>query len=97
MRPKPHRHDRGFTLLEIIVTMTITAVLATMLYAYFGEAFLQSSAALPRVMANITADANVYPKWRSGTEATPSELTYNQAAAADTNVTCAVYYNGADK
>ena len=104
MRPKPHRHDRGFTLLEIIVTMTITAVLATMLYTYFGEAFLQSvapvkrvqnSAALQRVMANIMADANVYPKWRSGTAYTntnyviPSNFNgfYYQCTSAGTSGT----------
>jgi prepilin-type N-terminal cleavage/methylation domain-containing protein len=76
MRLKSGRHERGFTLIEIIVTLTITAVLATMIYTYFGEAFLQSvtpitrlknAAALQRVMENITADYNVYPKWRSGT------------------------------
>jgi prepilin-type N-terminal cleavage/methylation domain-containing protein len=75
MRLKSGRHERGFTLIEIIVTLTITAVLATMIYTYFGEAFLQSvtpitrlknAAALQRVMENITADCNVYPKWRSG-------------------------------
>jgi prepilin-type N-terminal cleavage/methylation domain-containing protein len=75
MRFKSDRHARGFTLIEIIVTLTITAVLATMIFTYFGKAFtesvtpltrLKSSAALQRVMENITADANVYPKWRSG-------------------------------
>ena len=69
-------NDRGFTLLEIIITLTVTAVLATMIYTYFGKAFtesvtpitrLKSSAALQRVMENITADYNVYPKWRSWT------------------------------
>lgn len=76
MRFKSDRHARGFTLIEIIVTLTITAVLATMIFTYFGKAFtesvtpltrLKSSAALQRVMENITADYNVYPKWRSGT------------------------------
>ncbi len=76
MRLKSDRHARGFTLIEIIVTLTITAVLATMIFTYFGKAFtesvtsitrLKSSAALQRVMENITADYNVYPKWRSGT------------------------------
>jgi prepilin-type N-terminal cleavage/methylation domain-containing protein len=76
MRFKSDRHARGFTLIEIIVTLTITAVLATMIFTYFGKAFtesvtpltrLKSSAALQRVMENITADYNVHPKWRSGT------------------------------
>ena len=76
MRLKSDRHARGFTLIEIIVTLTITAVLATMIFTYFGKAFtesvkpiirLKSSATLQRAMENITADYNVYPKWRSGT------------------------------
>jgi prepilin-type N-terminal cleavage/methylation domain-containing protein len=75
MRLKSDSHARGFTLIEIIVTLTITAVLATMIFTYFGKAFtesvipitrLKSSAALQRVMENITADYNVHPKWRSG-------------------------------
>ncbi|MFH1080776.1 MAG: prepilin-type N-terminal cleavage/methylation domain-containing protein [Pseudomonadota bacterium] len=70
------KSNRGFTLVEIIITLTVTAILATMIYTYFGEAFLQSvvpvtrlksSAALQGVMENITADYNVHPKWRSGT------------------------------
>ena len=76
MKFKIGHNTRGFTLIEIIITLTVTAVLATMIYTYFGEAFLQSvtpitrlksSAAMQRVMENITADYNVYPKWRSGT------------------------------
>ena len=76
MRRRLCGYQQGFTLLEIIITLTVTAVLATMIYTYFGKAFtesvtpitrLNSSAALQRVMENITADYNVYPKWRSGT------------------------------
>ena len=76
MRLKTGHNTRAFTLLEIIITLTVTAVLATMIFTYFGKAFtesvtpitrLKSSAALQRVMENITADYNVYPKWRSGT------------------------------
>lgn len=66
---------RGFTLLEIIITLTVTAILATMIFTYFGRAFTESvtplrrlkgTLELQRIMANITADYNVYPKWRSG-------------------------------
>lgn len=70
------KHNGGFTLIEIVVTLTITAVLATMIFTYFGKVFtesvtpttrLKSAEALQRVMENITADSNVYPKWRKGT------------------------------
>lgn len=76
MRFKSGLRSHGFTLIEVIVTMTLTAVLATMIYTYFGEAFLRSvtpivrlksSATLQRAVENITADYNVHPKWRSGT------------------------------
>lgn len=66
---------RAFTLIEIIITLTVTAVLATMIYIYFGKAFsesvtpvtrLKNSASLQRVMENIRADYNIHPRWRSG-------------------------------
>lgn len=69
------QHSRGFTLLEIIITLTTLAVLATMIVTYFGSAFLESAtpitrlrnaAALHRIMENIKADCNIYPRWRSG-------------------------------
>lgn len=74
-------HNRAFTLVEIIITLTVASVLATMVYMYFGKAFsesvtpitrLRASAALHRVMENIRADYNGYPKWRSGTAYTTS-------------------------
>jgi prepilin-type N-terminal cleavage/methylation domain-containing protein len=71
------RHKRsGFTLIEIIITMMIVSVLGTMIYTFFLKAFsesvtpitrLRASAALHKVMANITADCNRFPRWRSGT------------------------------
>jgi prepilin-type N-terminal cleavage/methylation domain-containing protein len=82
---------RGFTLLEIIITLTITAVLASMIFTYFGKTLtesvtpirrLKSSTALQQVIENITADANAYPKWRSGT-------TYN-----NTNLVIPTGFNG---
>ena len=75
MRLKLNHNTRGFTLIEIIITLTVTAVLATMIYTYFGKAFsesvtpitrLKNSASLQRVMENIRADYNIYPKWRNG-------------------------------
>jgi prepilin-type N-terminal cleavage/methylation domain-containing protein len=68
-----YNRDKGFTLIEIIIALTVTAVLATMIFTYFGKALtesvtpierLRNSADLQRVMENLTADSNVYPKWR---------------------------------
>ena len=72
---RPGRQSCGFTLIEVIATLVIVAVLGTVAYVYFGKGFLESvspvtrlkhTAALHRVMENIRADYNVYPKWRSG-------------------------------
>jgi prepilin-type N-terminal cleavage/methylation domain-containing protein len=80
MNFRSDHNSRGFTLIEIIVTLVIIAVMGTMTYTYFGQAFLQSvnpilrlqkSVDLHKTMANITADYNVYPKWRSGAVYTP--------------------------
>ncbi len=69
----------GFTLIEVIATLVIVSVLGTVVYVYFGKGFLESvtpvtrlktTASLHRVMENITADYNVFPKWRSGTNYT---------------------------
>ncbi|MBN1662339.1 MAG: prepilin-type N-terminal cleavage/methylation domain-containing protein [Deltaproteobacteria bacterium] len=66
----------GFTLLEIIITIVIVSVLGTMIYTFFLKRFsesvtpvtrLKNSVSLHMVMANITADYNRYPRWRSGT------------------------------
>ena len=73
---RPGRQSFGFTLIEVIATLVVVAVLGTVAYVYFGKGFLESvspvtrlkhTAALHRVMENITADYNVFPKWRSGT------------------------------
>lgn len=72
---RPGHKPSGFTLIEVIATLVIVSVLATFAYVYFGKGFLESitpltrlkqTAALHRVMENITADYNVFPKWRSG-------------------------------
>jgi prepilin-type N-terminal cleavage/methylation domain-containing protein len=78
---RPRHRRSGFTLLEIIITMVIISVLGTMVYTFFLKAFsesvtpitrLRASTDLRRVMANIRADYNRYPKWRSGTAYTYS-------------------------
>ena len=74
MKLKSGRHARGFTLIETIITLTVIAVLATMIFTYFGKAFTESvtpisrlkkSSYIQKTMQNIMADFgyNGYPKW----------------------------------
>ena len=78
MRHRLSGYAQGFTLLEIIITLTVTAILSTMIFTYFGKAFTESvtpisrlkkSAYLQKIMQNITADFNYngYPKWSANT------------------------------
>lgn len=76
MKPGTGGSQRGFTLIEIIVTLVIVAVMGTMIYVYFGKAFSESATPvvqiqkytdLHRTMENIRADYQKYPKWRSST------------------------------
>src|SRR3990170_582607 len=62
------RREKGFTLLEVIITFTLIAIVGTMLYTYLGTSMtkssvplsrLQMSLSLQQIMENITAD---YPK-----------------------------------
>lgn len=79
MKTGAHR-ENGFTLIEFIVSLVLVAIMASMLYAYFGSAFTQSSvpiirlqqaSELHRVTENIVADYNRLNKinlrrvWRS--------------------------------
>jgi prepilin-type N-terminal cleavage/methylation domain-containing protein len=57
--------ESGFTLIEIIAVILITAVLGALLFQYFGQSFIKSSAPIERlqkalqlqqVMENITDD-----------------------------------------
>ena len=66
----------GFTLIEIIVTVVLVAILGAMIITFLSDSLIKSSdpvkairasSNLHMVMANITADYNRYPKWRSGT------------------------------
>jgi prepilin-type N-terminal cleavage/methylation domain-containing protein len=69
-------HQSGFTLIEIIITVVIVAILGAMILTFLSKSLLYSSepvkrlrqtSDLNRVMANITADYNKYPRWRSST------------------------------
>ena len=68
---------KGFTLIELIVTIVILAVLWSMVLTFFSSSsFTESSAPilrlkkstdLQRVLANMTADYKKYPVWKSDT------------------------------
>ncbi len=66
----------GFTLIEIIVTVVLVAILGAIIITFLSDSLvhssdpvksLRASSNLHMVMMNITADYNRYPKWRSGT------------------------------
>jgi prepilin-type N-terminal cleavage/methylation domain-containing protein len=69
------KRDAGFTLIEVIVVFVVTAIVAAMLYTFFGDRILKShepkenfikSTDLNQVMANIRADYKPYPVWKPG-------------------------------
>jgi prepilin-type N-terminal cleavage/methylation domain-containing protein len=65
MKTHMRDHQAGFTLIEYIVTLVIAAIVATMIYTFFGSALTNSgtpitrltqSTNLQKVMENIVAD-----------------------------------------
>jgi prepilin-type N-terminal cleavage/methylation domain-containing protein len=74
--------ERGFTLLEAIVTLVIVAIMATMIFTYStsksftGSAtsaqWVQSANSIHQIMERITADYQGYPRWKPNTGYTTS-------------------------
>ncbi|MCX5846987.1 MAG: prepilin-type N-terminal cleavage/methylation domain-containing protein [Deltaproteobacteria bacterium] len=69
-------NQSGFTLIEIIVTVVIVAILSAMILTFLSDSLVKSSdpvkrfqktTELNKITANIMADYNKYPKWRSTT------------------------------
>jgi len=67
MKTHVRNHQAGFTLLEYIVSLVIAAIVASMVYTFFGSALTQSSTPITRlkqasnlyrVMENIVSDYN---------------------------------------
>ena len=82
MKAHVRNHQAGFTLIEYIVALVIAAIMASMVYTYFGTALTQSGAPILRlrkasnlsnVMENIVADhirlnaLNLRYKWQAST------------------------------
>jgi prepilin-type N-terminal cleavage/methylation domain-containing protein len=67
MKTHTENHQAGFTLIEFIVGLVVAAIMAAMVYTYFGNALtkssepifrLQKASKLHHVMENIVADFN---------------------------------------
>jgi len=97
----------GFTLIEFIVGLVIAAIMASMIYSYFGSALTQSSAPILRfqkssdlhtVMEKIVTDSNrlsnlnVRYKWRSSTPYSIGDMV-NPSDKSD-NITSVIQNNG---
>ncbi|MFA4915109.1 MAG: type II secretion system protein [Syntrophales bacterium] len=74
MKRKNCIRQSGFTLIEIIITVFFVAIFSAMMITFLSSSlvkssdpikWLRSSSNLNRVMANITADYNQFPKWKS--------------------------------
>lgn len=94
-----YQKGAGFTLIEVIITIVIAALLATMLYSYFGTAITGSATPVTRlgaamagqsVMENITADymasytSNLTGlQSKIGTEGSSINASYGQGTVVD--------------
>jgi prepilin-type N-terminal cleavage/methylation domain-containing protein len=86
MRTMKNISERGFTLIEVIITLVAVAVVAAMMAVYFGTSINQSSSPITKFMAaqklnqimeKITADYNNAPAtWSPGTAYTSITSTF---------------------
>lgn len=83
---RSERPQRGFTLLEIIITLVIVSLFSVMLFTYSGsKSFIgsvtplqriQTASTIHQIMEMITADYQGYPRWKPGVAyATGSRIT----------------------
>jgi prepilin-type N-terminal cleavage/methylation domain-containing protein len=107
MKVHMKNHQAGFTLIEFIVGLVIAAIMASMIYSYFGSALTQSSAPILRfqkasdlhtVMEKIVTDNNRINnlneryKWRSSTAYSIGDMV-NPSDKID-NITSVIQNNG---
>ena len=76
MKPRENDSESGFTLIEVIITIVIVAVVAAMMTSYFGTSITQSSipifrlnavASLNEILEKISAQYGQYPRWKPNT------------------------------
>jgi prepilin-type N-terminal cleavage/methylation domain-containing protein len=76
MKPRQKNAASGFTLIEVIITLVVVAVVAAMMTAYFGTSITQSSlpisrlnatASLNEILEKISAQYGQYSHWRPDT------------------------------
>jgi len=76
MKPRENDSESGFTLIEVIITIVIVAVVAAMMTTYFGTSITQSSipifrlnaaASLNEILEKISAQYGQYPRWKPNT------------------------------
>lgn len=76
MKIKSTRPNQGFTLIEVIVSFVLIGIIGSMMISFFNNAvsesgrvpaWLDTSANLHKVMENITAAYNGYPRWNQST------------------------------
>jgi prepilin-type N-terminal cleavage/methylation domain-containing protein len=76
MKSRKNDSESGFTLIEVIITLVVVAIVAAMMTAYFGSSITQSSlpifrlnatASLNEILEKISAQYGQYPHWRPNT------------------------------
>jgi prepilin-type N-terminal cleavage/methylation domain-containing protein len=75
MRQSTQNHNKGFTLIEVIITIVMTAILGVMMFSYANMSYTKSSLSLTqttktfarqKIMENIFADYNkTRPAWQA--------------------------------
>ncbi len=76
MKMRKNHSESGFTLIEVIITLVVVAIVAAMMASYFGTSITQSSLPffrlnaaekLNRIMEIITTEYDQIPRWSPGT------------------------------
>jgi prepilin-type N-terminal cleavage/methylation domain-containing protein len=83
MKSRKRGSELGFTLIEVIITIVVVAILAAMMTAYFGTGITQSSVPifrlgaagkLNRILEKITVEYDKIPRWSPDTAYTTASV-----------------------